>query len=146
MKWKSLSRAQLFATPWTAACQALLSMELSGQGSWSGLPFPSPGNLPDPGTEPRSPALQEDSLLTELLGKPADKRGSDSVSRGGTGNFHRGSNWWLGGSCQHSDHRYISVSWLVQNLEVMLGSGLLLHDDWNSTFPWFSWIHKYYGK
>ena len=45
------------------------SMEFSRQEYWSGLPFPSPGDLPDPGTEPRSPALQADSLLFELLGK-----------------------------------------------------------------------------
>ena len=49
-----------FATPWTVACQASLSMEFSRQENWSGLPSPSPGDLPDPGTEPRSltsPAL-----------------------------------------------------------------------------------------
>ena len=48
-----------------------LSMEFSRQESWSGLPFPSPGDLPDPGIEPRSPALQADSLLTEPSGKPS---------------------------------------------------------------------------
>ena len=57
------------ATPWTAAYQALLSMRFSRQGYWSGLPFPSPGDLPNPGIEPRSPALQANSLLTELQGK-----------------------------------------------------------------------------
>ena len=45
-------------------------MRFSRQGYWSGLPFPSPGDLPNPGIEPRSPALQEDSLLSELQGKP----------------------------------------------------------------------------
>ena len=54
------------ATPWTVACQAPLSMGFSRQEYWSVLPFPSPGDLPDPGFEPRSPALQADSLLTEL--------------------------------------------------------------------------------
>ena len=58
------------ATPWTVACQAPLSLGFSKQEYWSGLPCPPPGNLPDPGIEPRSPALQEDSLLTELSGKP----------------------------------------------------------------------------
>ena len=53
-------------TPWTVACQAPLSMGFSKQEYWSGLPFPSPGDLPNPGTEPRSPALQVDSLPTEL--------------------------------------------------------------------------------
>ena len=51
------------------ACQAPLSMKFSRQ-YWSGLPFPSPGDLPDPGIEPRSPALQVDSLPSELQGKP----------------------------------------------------------------------------
>ena len=54
------------AIPWTVAHQAPLSMGFSRQEYWSGLPVPSPGDLPDPGTEPRSPALQADSLLTEL--------------------------------------------------------------------------------
>ena len=54
------------ATPWTVACQAPLSMGFSRQEYWSGLPFPSPGDLPDPGIEPMSPTLQEDSLLAEL--------------------------------------------------------------------------------
>ena len=56
--------------PWIIACQAPLSMEFSRQQYWSGLPFPSPGDLSDPGIEPGSPALQADSLPTELLGKP----------------------------------------------------------------------------
>ena len=52
-------------TPWTIACQDPLSMGFSRQEYWSGLPLPSPGKLPDPRTEPRSPALQADSSLTE---------------------------------------------------------------------------------
>ena len=55
---------------WTVAHQAPLSIGFSRQKYWSGLLFPSPGDLPDPGIEPRSPALQADSLLTDLLGKP----------------------------------------------------------------------------
>ena len=54
------------ATPWTVTHQAPLSMGFSRQEYWSGLPFPSPGDFPDPGIEPGSPALQADSLLTEL--------------------------------------------------------------------------------
>ena len=54
------------ATPWTVASQAPLSMGFPRQEYWSGLPFPSPGDLPNPGIEPRSPALQADSLPTEL--------------------------------------------------------------------------------
>ena len=57
-KVKSLSRVRLFATPWTVTYQAPLSMWFSRQEYWSGLPFPSPGNLPDPGIKPRSPTLQ----------------------------------------------------------------------------------------
>ena len=68
---KSFSRVQLFATPWTVAHEALPSMGFSRQEYWSGLPFPSPGNLPDPGNEPRSPALQADALTSEPPGKPA---------------------------------------------------------------------------
>ena len=56
------------AAPWTVACQASLSMGFSRQQYWSGLLFPSPGDLPDPGVEPRSPALQADSLPIELWG------------------------------------------------------------------------------
>ena len=57
-------------TPWTAACQALLYMELSRQEYWSGLPFPSLGDLPNPGIEPGSLALQVDSLPAKPPGKP----------------------------------------------------------------------------
>ena len=57
-----VSHVQLSVTPWTVARQAPLSMEFSRQDYWNGLPFPSPGDLPDPGIEPGSPALQADSL------------------------------------------------------------------------------------
>ena len=67
---KSLSRVQLFATPWTVAYQAPPSMGFSRQEYWSGLPFPSPGDLPEPGIELRSPTLQADALPSELPGKP----------------------------------------------------------------------------
>ena len=62
---KLLSRVRLFATPWTVAHQAPPSMGFSRQEYWSALPFPSPGDLPDPGIEPKSPALQADSLTSE---------------------------------------------------------------------------------
>ena len=65
-----LSCAQLLATPWTAAHQPPLSMRFSRQGYWSGLPFPSPGDLPNPRIEPGSPALQADSFLIDLQGSP----------------------------------------------------------------------------
>ena len=66
---KSLSRVQLFATPWTVAHQAPLSMGFSRREYWSGLPFPCPGDLPNPGTEPGFPALQADTLPSEPPGK-----------------------------------------------------------------------------
>ena len=69
VKVKSLSCVRLFATPWTAAKQAPPSMGFSRQEYWSGLPFPSPGDLPKPGIKPRSPALQTDSLQTKPPGK-----------------------------------------------------------------------------
>ena len=62
---KSLSRVQLFATLWTVASQALPSMGFSRQEYWSGLSFPSPGDLPDPGIGPRSPTLQAEALSSE---------------------------------------------------------------------------------
>ena len=69
MKLKSLFRVRLFATPWTVAYQAPPSMEFSRQEYWSGLPFPSPGDLPGPGIEPGSLALQADALPSEPPGK-----------------------------------------------------------------------------
>ena len=62
---KSLSGVRLFATPWTVAYQASPSMGFSRQEYWSGLPFPSPGDLPGPGIEPGSPALEADTLTSE---------------------------------------------------------------------------------
>ena len=70
VKVKSLSPVWLFGAPWTVAYQALLSMGFSSQEYWSGLPFPSPGDLPNPGIEPVSPALQTDALPSEPPGKP----------------------------------------------------------------------------
>ena len=61
-------------SPWTVALQAPLSMEFSGQEHWSGLSFPSPGYLSDPGIKPGSPALQPDSLPTEPPVKPQEGR------------------------------------------------------------------------
>ena len=70
VKVKSLSRVRLFVTLWTVAHQGPLPMGVSRQEYWSGLPFPSPGDLPNPGIEPGSPALQTDVLLSEPPGKP----------------------------------------------------------------------------
>ena len=70
VKVKSLSRVQLFTTPWTVVYQASQFMGFSRQEYWSGLPLPSPGDLPDPGIEPWSPTLQADTLPSEPQGKP----------------------------------------------------------------------------
>ena len=69
VKVKSLSRVQLFGTPWTVARWVPLPMGFSRQEYWSGLPFPPLGDLPNPGIEPGFPALQVDSLPSEPLGK-----------------------------------------------------------------------------
>ena len=67
---KSLSRVQLFVTTWTVAYQVPLSVGFSRQEYWSGLPFPSPRDLLNPGIKPRSPTLQADALPSEPPGKP----------------------------------------------------------------------------
>ena len=68
------SRVWLFATPWTVAHQAALSVDFSRQEYWSGLPFPSPGDLSHPGIEPRSPSRQADFLSAEPQGKLTEVR------------------------------------------------------------------------
>ena len=82
MHAQSLSRVQCFVTPQTVARQAPLSMEFSRQGCWSGLLFPSPEDLPDPEIEPRSPALQADSLPGSHQGSPIPKPGRYLYSAG----------------------------------------------------------------
>ena len=67
-----LTHVQFFATPWTVAHQDPLSMGLSRQEYWSGLPFPSPQNLPDPGIKPASPALASGFYATEPPGRPVE--------------------------------------------------------------------------
>ena len=74
VKVKSLSPVRFFATAWTVAYQAPPSMEFSRQKYWSGLPFPSPGDLPNPGLEHGSPTLQADTSPSEPPGK------GDSIS------------------------------------------------------------------
>ena len=83
VKVKSLSRVPLFETPWTVARQAPLSMGFSRQEYWSGLPFPSPGNLPNPGVEPGSPALQADALPSEPPGRNSESHSKFPVLGGG---------------------------------------------------------------
>ena len=73
MKVKLLIRIWLCATPWTVAHQTPPSMGFPRQEYWNGLPFPSPGDLPNPGIKPRSPALQADALPSEPPGNPLSK-------------------------------------------------------------------------
>ena len=68
VKVKPLSRVRLFETPWTVACQAPPSKGFARQEYWSAMPFPSPGDLPNPGIKPKSPALQADTLPSEPPG------------------------------------------------------------------------------
>ena len=84
---KSLSRVRLSAIPWAIVYQASLSMGFSRQEYWGGLPFPSPGDLPDPGMEPRSPTLQADALPSEPPGKPME---SLKIEK-------QGLSWWHSG-------------------------------------------------
>ena len=77
-----LRHVWLFVTVWTVACQDPLSVEFPRQEYWSGLPFPSPGDLPNPGIEPESPtspALQVDSLLLSHQGSPHLPLGSPDI-------------------------------------------------------------------
>ena len=69
----SLSRGRLFATPWTVARQARLTLRFPRQDYWSGLQFPSPGELPDPGIEPASPELAGGFFTTKPTGKPLER-------------------------------------------------------------------------
>ena len=70
MSAESLSHGRLLVAQWIVAHQAPLSMGFPRHEYWSGLPFPSPGDLPDPGIEPRSPTLKADALTSEPPGKP----------------------------------------------------------------------------
>ena len=84
VKVKSLSHVQLFVTPRTVACQAPPSMGFSRQEYWSGLPFPSPVDLPDTGIELKSPVLQADSLPSEPPGALLSLKEMEKRSPGGT--------------------------------------------------------------
>ena len=69
----------LTVTPWTVACQDPLSVGFSRQEYWSGLPFPSPEDLSDPGIEPGSLSLQADSLLSELQRRSKNRRNANII-------------------------------------------------------------------
>ena len=81
--------------PWIVACQAPLSMEFSRQEYWNELPFSSPGHLPDPGTESRSPALQADSLPSETPGNPSVMIPSQLVGKSRGVNCSRSQSWFV---------------------------------------------------
>ena len=106
VKVKSFSRVQLFATSWTRAYGASPSMGFSRQEYWSGLPFPSPGDLPDPGIKPGSAALEADALTSEPPGKPKSYL-RNSQSKGDTLIF-------LSVSCKQK----INLSWKVPCLHL----------------------------
>ena len=114
-KWKSLSHVWLFATPWT-----IQSMEFSTLEYWSGYPFPSPGDLPNPGIEPRSPALRVDSLPAALPGKPK-KTGVGSLSLLQQIFLAHESNWgllhcrWILYQLRSNSKFYINVLYLVDS-------------------------------
>ena len=80
-------------TPWAVASQALLPMEFSMQEYWNRLPFPTPGDLPDPGIEPRSPALQADSLLLSYRGGNLYHDLKDHLQLKAKERKYRGSGW-----------------------------------------------------
>ena len=81
MKVKSLSHVRILATSWTAAYKAPLSTGFPRQEYWSGLPLPSPGDLPDLGIKPESPELQADSLPTDAPRKPKKKPKKNPLRR-----------------------------------------------------------------
>ena len=94
VKVKSLSCVRLFTTPWTVARQASRSMGFSRHEYWNGLPFPSPGDLPDSGIKPGSPAFQADALTSEPLGK-AQLKSYCSAKPSGTPVFYRRLSSWI---------------------------------------------------
>ena len=118
MKWseKSLSCVWLFVTPWTVAYQVPLSMGFSSQEYWSGLLFPSPEDLPDPGIEPRSPALQADALLSEPEVRKI--------------HIFLHSHWW--------SHTVTRLTWMV-----LKGTITFLSYIKNVLYIVCSWSHKY---
>ena len=102
-------------TPWAVALQAPLSMEFSRQRYWSRLPFPSPGDLPNPGIEPRCPALQADSLPAEPQGKP-NNTGVGSLSLLQQIFWTQGLNW-----------RLLHCRWIVYQLSYQKSPFVIYH-------------------
>ena len=116
-----LSHAQHFATPLDTAHQAPLVMGLSREEYWGGQPFPSPGDLPDPGTEPGSPALQADSLPSEPPGKPPGGdialSDSDDIMKHSSHIFHFLASVFESNSFSlWVKNRYFPLSFALQNI------------------------------
>ena len=109
---KSLSHVQLFVTPWTVAYKAPLSMEFSRQEYWSGLPFPSPGDLLDPGIELGSPALQADTLPSEPPGKLCANHHTPSLEPVDTRPLDRHSPWAFPGLLPYLGSPGCQVIWV----------------------------------
>ena len=134
LNWKSLSCVRLFATPWSIARQAPLSREFSRQEYWSGLPFLSPGDFHNPGSESGSPELKADSLPFESPGKPqtaiktkrVDEFYSWSENRSKPG---KSKNWVLGASStQKVGGRWEKMS--RRNWEVMTREMRIKPREW----------------
>ena len=119
-------------TPWTIAYQAPSSVGFSRQEYWSGLPFPSPGDLPDPGIEPRSPALEADALTSEPPGKPNWSSQGDINFHPVIQDVHKGASMGGGGARsglvgrnQHLSAVCIYSRWskyVGQNMASLMGS------------------------
>ena len=116
VRWKSLSRVRLFATPGTTQ-----SMEFSRPEYWSGQPFPSPGELPNPGIEPRSPALQADSLPAGPQGQPKGRVYACKKK-------------------QKQTQTFLPVQWL--RLWALTAGGMGLIPGWGTKIPHAMWCSQ----
>ena len=143
VKVKSLSCIWLFATPWTVAYQAPPSMGFSRHEYWSGLPFPSPGDLCNPGIKLRSPALQADALPSEPQGSPSFYREEQILSGDCLSKtsfrikcvlmaLHFISGVWLGVGYRYF---FVRIRQMESILRILKGKG-------NSTYKCFKKIHK----
>ena len=125
-----LSHVWLFVTPWTVACQAPLSMGVSRQGYWSRLPFPHPGDLPNPGIELMSPMLEGGFFTTEP-----------------PGNSHT---WWYGRAAVHKEvncfiffilWKHLNLDWWLQSPVCNFFFTTLRGGMWDLNYPTRDWIH-----
>ena len=136
-KVKLLSHVRLFATPQTVAYQASLSMGFSRQEYWRGLPFPSPGDLPSPGIEPRSPTLQADTTLWATREAQRIKKQRHCFTDKGRSSQSYGFSSSHVCMCE-LDHKEGWVSKYVRNVQNFLGEHILMflncgvEDSWES--------------